>query len=162
MRSVTNLGTGLFRVSLATPLSLAHPAGTTIGVLDLGAATNHDATGAVSSGDVAVLYNGAALGAGEIVEIVSASGAHEYRRPSQPGSITLAAPLPFALPHLSPLEHIVPADASVTQILADAAEGARTITIADRTNCAVGRVLRIGAGATAPGTSSRLGAGLPK
>lgn len=149
IRAVTRLDTNLFRVALTTPLSLAHPAGTTAGVLDLGAATNHDATSAISSGDVSVLYSGAALGAGEIVEIVSASGAHEYRRPSQPGTITLSAPLSFALPHLSPLEHIVPADASVTQLLADAAEGARTVTVGDRTGCAMGLVLRIGAGTSA-------------
>lgn len=149
IRSATRLDTDLYRVTLTTALGLPHPVGTTVGVLELGAATDHDATAAVSSGDVAVLYDGAALGAGEIVEIVSASGPHEYRRPSEPGAITLAAPLAFALPHLSPLEHIVPADASVTQLVADAAEGARTVTIGDRTGCAAAGVLRIGAGASA-------------
>lgn len=149
VRSITRLDTDLYRVTLATPLNFAHPAASTVDVLDLNAATDHNATSAVASGDVAVLYDGAALGANEIVEIVAASGAHEYRRPSQPGQITLAAPLGVALPRLAPLEHIVPADASVTQLTAAAAEGARTITIAERTDCAAGRVLRIGAGAGA-------------
>jgi phage tail sheath protein FI len=144
VRTVTALGGNVFRIALTNPLALTHAAGGTVNVLALGAMTAHDAVATVSSGDVCILYNGAALGAGEIVEIVSASGAHEFRRQAQPGRITLARPLSFDLPHLAPVEHLVPADASVTQLLADAATNARTITVADRTGFTVGGVLRVG------------------
>jgi phage tail sheath protein FI len=144
VRTVTALGGDDYRIALTNPLALAHPAGGTVNVLALGAMTAHDALQPVSSGDVCIVYNGAALGAGEIVEVVSASGAHEFRRQTQPGRITLARPLSFDLPHLAPVEHLVPVDASVTQLSADAAANARTITVLDRTNFTIGGILRLG------------------
>ncbi|TFV49637.1 phage tail sheath family protein [Bradyrhizobium niftali] len=147
VRTVTALGSNVFRIALTNPLALTHPTGGTANVLALGAMTAHDASQTISSGDVCIFYGGAALGAGEIIEVVSASGAHEFRRQGQPGRITLARPLNFDLPHLARIEHLVPADASVGQLHADAAAEARTITVSDRTSFSAGAVLRVGTAA---------------
>jgi hypothetical protein len=106
--SVTRVATDVFRVTLATPIALAYPAGAAAQVLELHTATDHTLTTDASTGDVSIFHDAAAIiPPGQIIEIVSAAGANELRRCSTPGVITLARPLTFNLPALAPIEHIV-------------------------------------------------------
>jgi phage tail sheath protein FI len=150
LRTVTLIEPNIYRLLLAAPLAFDHPAGGTAVVLVLGAATAHPAFAprAAESGDAAVFYTGAAIGAGRLIEFNSPGGS-ELRWMTAPGRITLARALDFDLPHTAPISHIVPADAAVTQLAENAAASARTISVADRTGFAVGRVLRIGLAADA-------------
>lgn len=146
---VTQVGANLFRLQLTNPLSFAADVGDEVQVRSLNGPTVHPPADPVASGDVVVFHASAAnIGAARIVELTSPAGV-ELRRLAQPGTLPLARPLTFSLPHLAPVTHIVPADANATVLTEDAGIGARTIAVAERANFAVGRVLRIGAAANA-------------
>jgi uncharacterized protein len=149
--NIDGAGTDRFRITMARPLAMAHPAGTGVTILiadPAAGSTNQRApTVAINAGDQFLLTPaGDGIAPPRIVEVLAPAGPSEVRRVANPGRITVGTRLGRGFSRGAVVEHLTLADSgTVTQLTADVAAGARAIPIADRIGLAVGGTLRIGA-----------------
>ena len=165
--AAARVGPGLFRLTLARPLGIAHGAKTQLEVFaasDLAAGgLSHDAM----AGD-SVCFSALAAAPDVTLEI-SDGDRKELRIVGDPGRIPLQTPLGRALPRGSMVEHLDLTDAAPTKLMFDVAAGARQLTVADRTNIEAGGIVRLGTGsgveyvtvAALPGTEGASGVSGP-
>jgi phage tail sheath protein FI len=144
------IATGLYRISLARPLNVAHPPGTDLVVLDAdpATATKTAPTAAIAAGDQVIAV--AALATGRIVEVVASSGPTEVRRVSDSGRIGLLESAARLYPRGSVLESVAFTDSATTpRLTTDASAGTRSIAVDNRQGLTPGGILRFGTGAGA-------------
>ncbi|HEX7984961.1 MAG TPA: phage tail sheath C-terminal domain-containing protein [Duganella sp.] len=139
---------GLFRLTLARPLGIAHPADAGLDVFTAATLASAPLTAPVMAGD-GVVFTTLAAAPKVTVEITN-GGRSEIRIAGEPGRIPLLAPLGRALPRGSMVEHLELLDTAPPHaaLMFDVAAGARQVTVADRAGIPAGVIVRFGTGST--------------